>query len=158
MVLISKGFQGFQKRKIPTFMDSRANNIMFVSKDAFTEYKAVAPQNGDLAKAENGGFEIISKENIVQHYQVDGKERKITYTHALYTPMLNANLVSVSVMDKAKLTTIFGNRKGVIQKANGTVILARQNVNGMYLLKTVNNSLNVPVAMTSLSPPTSFKQ
>jgi hypothetical protein len=61
-------------------------------------------------------------------------------------------------MDKARLTTILGNGKGVIQKANGTVILTGQNVNGMYLLETVNNSLSVPVAMTSLSQPTSLEQ
>jgi hypothetical protein len=76
-----------------------------------------------LAKAENSSFEIIGEGNIVQHYQVDGKEREIAYTHALHTPMLNANLVSVNAMDKAGLTTIFGNGKGVIQKADGTVVL-----------------------------------
>jgi hypothetical protein len=135
MVLISKGFQGFHKGKIPTFMDSGASDTMFVSRDVFTEYKAVAPQNGDLAKAENGSFKIISEGNVVQHYQVDGKEREITYTHALHTPMLNASLVSVSAMDKAGLPTIFGNGKGVIQKADGTVVLTRQNVNGMSCSK-----------------------
>ena len=74
MVLISKGFQGFQKGKIPTFMDSRASDTMFVSRDAFMKYKPVTPQNGNLAKAENGGFEIIGEGDIVQHYWVDGKE------------------------------------------------------------------------------------
>ena len=47
MALISKGFQDFQKRKIPTFMDSRASDTMFVSRDAFTEYKSVTPRTGD---------------------------------------------------------------------------------------------------------------
>ena len=75
----------------------------------------------------------------------------MTYTCALHTPTLNADFVSVSVLDKARLTTVFANGKGVIQKADGTVILTGQNVNGMYFLETLNNLLNVPIAMTSLS-------
>ena len=39
MVLISKGFQGFQKEKIPTFMDSGASDTMFVPKEVFMDYK-----------------------------------------------------------------------------------------------------------------------
>ena len=56
--LISKGFQNFQKGKIPTFMDSGASNTMFVSKDVFTGYKPITPCIGESAKAENGNFEI----------------------------------------------------------------------------------------------------
>jgi hypothetical protein len=115
--LISKGFQGFQKGKIPTFMDSGASDTMFVSRDVFTDYKPITPCIGDSAKAENGNFEIIGEGNVVQRYKVDGKERAITYTNALHTPTLNANLVSVSAFDKAGLTTTFGHGKGVIQKA-----------------------------------------
>jgi hypothetical protein len=59
MALISKGFQSFQKGKVPTFMDSGASDTMFVSRDVFMEYKPIVPQNGDLAKAGNGGFEIV---------------------------------------------------------------------------------------------------
>ena len=55
-------------------MDSRASDTMFISRDAFIEYKPVTQQNGDLAKAENGDFRIVGEGNIVQCYQVDGKE------------------------------------------------------------------------------------
>ena len=94
-------------------MDSGASNTMFISQDVFTDYKPVTPQKGDLAKAENGSFEIIGEGNVIQHYQVDRKERQITYTCALHTPTLNANLVSMSALDNAGLTTTFGNGKGV---------------------------------------------
>jgi Integrase core domain/GAG-pre-integrase domain len=158
MALISKGFQSFKKGKIPTFLDSGASNTMFVSRDAFMKYKPVTPRSGDSAKAENGGFEIIGEGDVVQCYQVDGKEREITYTRALHTPTLNANLVSVSVMDRAGLTTTFGDGKGITRKADGTIVLTGQNVNGMYLLETLNDLPNHPIAMTSLSQPTSLEQ
>ena len=61
-------------------------------------------------------------------------------------------------MDKAGLTTIFANGKGIIQKADGTVVLTGQNVNGMYLLDTLDNPPNPPIAMTSLSQPASLEQ
>ena len=52
MALISKGFQKFQKGKIPIFLDSGASDTMFVSKDVFINYKSITPHTGDLAKAE----------------------------------------------------------------------------------------------------------
>ena len=78
MALISKGFQKFQKGKTPTFLDSGASNTMFISKDAFTNYKPVVPRKGDSAKAKDGDFEIIGEGNVVQRYQVEGKDRQIT--------------------------------------------------------------------------------
>ena len=113
MALISKGFRDFAKGKIPTFMDSGASDTMFVSKDAFTEYKAVTTRVGDSAKATDGNFEIVGEGNMIQWYDVDGRERKITYTCALHAPTLNANLVSISALDRAGLTITFGGGRGV---------------------------------------------
>ena len=156
--LISKGFQNFRKGKIPTFMDSGASDTMFVAKDAFIEYKEITPRIGDSAKAVDGNFEIVGEGSVIQWYQVDGKEREVTYTRALHTPTLNANLVSVSALDRAGLITTFGNGMGVAKNADGTTILASQNVNGMYLLETLDNVSHAPTAMTSLSQPVSLEQ
>lgn len=78
---------------------------------------------GESAKATNGDFKIIGEGNVTQRYIVNGGERDITYTRALHTPSLNANLISVSTLDKAGLTTTFGNGKGVVRKADGTKFL-----------------------------------
>ena len=156
--LISKGFQKFEKGKIPTFLDSGASDTMFVSRGAFTEYKPVTSRVGDSAKAKDGSFEIIGEGNVVQRYMVNGKERKITYTHALHTPTLNANLVSVSALDKAGLVTTFGNGKGVTCTEDGTIVLTSRNVNGMYLLETIEGPLHTPLALNSLSQTTSLEQ
>ena len=122
--LISQGFQNFQKGKVPTFMDSGVSDTMFVSQDAFMNYKSVTPQQGNSAKADNGSFKIVGEGDVVQRYQVDGIERDITYTCALHMPTLNANLVSMSALDKAGLVTMFSNGKGVSCKADGTIVLA----------------------------------
>ena len=158
MALISKGFESFGKGGVPTFMDSGASDTMFVSREAFTEYKPITPRKGDSAKAEGGSFEIIGEGNVVQKYQVDGEDRKITFTHALHTPTLNANLISVSSFDKAGLTTTFGGGKGVICKADGTIVISGENVNGMYILEPVNDTPDTTIAMTSLAQPTSLEQ
>ena len=158
MALISKGFEIFQKGKVPTFMDSGASDTMFVSRDAFNEYKSITPRIGDSAKAEDGNFEIIGEGSVTQRYHVEGKEQDITYTRALHTPALNANLVSVSAFDKAGLTTTFGNGKGVVRNTDGTVVLSGNNVNGMYLLETLDDIPKIPIVMTSLSQPVSLEQ
>ena len=159
MALISKGFQSFDNGKIPTFMDSGASDVMFVSRNAFSSYTALpSPRMGDSAKAKDGGFEIVGEGAVSQRYKVDGKERAITYTRALHTPTLNANPVSVSALDKAGLTTTFGQGKGVARKTDGTVVLAGKGVNGMYLVEDIVTVLNVPLAMASLSQPVSLEQ
>jgi hypothetical protein len=158
MALISKGFESFGKGNVPTFIDSGASDTMFVSRDAFMEYKPISPRKGDSAKADNGSFDIIWEGNVVQRYNVDGGERKITYTRALHTPTLNANLISVSAFDKAGLTTTFGGGKGVIRKADGTIVVSGKSMNGMYILETVKDAPDTTLAMTSLSHPTSLEQ
>lgn len=61
-------------------------------------------------------------------------------------------------MDKAGLTTTFGNGKGVTTKPDGTIVLAGKIINGMYLLEPLDNLMEIPIAMTSLSQPTSLEQ
>jgi Reverse transcriptase (RNA-dependent DNA polymerase)/GAG-pre-integrase domain/Integrase core domain len=158
--LISKGFRGFQKGKTPTFLDSGASDMMFVSKDSFIGYKPISSRTGESAKATNGDFEIIGEGNVSQRYSVNGKEREVTYTRALHTPSLNANLISVSTLDKAGLTTTFGNGKGTVQKADGTTVLTGKGVNGMYLLEPLDTKSHTPLALTSesLSKSTSLEQ
>ncbi len=95
----------------PIITDSGASDTMFVSKDDFVTYKPLPPHSGDSAKAVDGGFEIIGEGTVVKHYLVDGKEKKLTYTCAIHTPTLNANLISVSAFDKAGLTVTFGGGK-----------------------------------------------
>ena len=114
MALISKGFRAIGKGEIPSFLDSAASDTMFVSREDFSEYKSTSSRTGDSAKAIDGGFEIIGEGSVFQRYKVDGKERDITYTRALHAPTLNANLVSVSALDRAGLLITFGNGQGVV--------------------------------------------
>ena len=160
MALISKGFDNFDNGRIPTFMDSGASDTMFVSKDVFTEYKPLDSRVGDSAKAKDGGFEIVGEGSVLQRYRVDGKDRDVTYTRALHTPTLNANLVSISALDKAGLTVTFGNGQGVARKPDGKVVLTGKGINGMYLLEPTSRPADVPKAMasSSLSQPTTLEQ
>ena len=139
-------------------MDFGASNTMFMSRESFNEYKLIVPHTGDLAKAVDGNFEIIGEGTIVQQYLIDGQEQDITYTQALHTPTLNMSLISISAFDRASLTTTFGNGKGIIRKPDGTIILTGQNMGGMYLLETLDDVPNTPLAMSSLSQPTSLEQ
>lgn len=158
IALISQGFRNFRMGKLPTFMDSGASDTTFVLRDVFSEYKSITPRAGDSAKAIDGGFEIIGEGNVVQCYQVNGKERKVTYTNALHAPTLNANLVSIGALNRAGLTTTFGNGQGITRQADGTVVLAAKKINGMYLLKETEHAPDTPLVMISLSQPTSLEQ
>ena len=95
VALISKSFELLGKGGIPTFIDLGASNTMFVSKEAFTNYRNVTPHSGDSAKAIDGGFDIVGEGTVTRRYLVDGKEKRLSYTKAIHTPTLNANLISV---------------------------------------------------------------
>ena len=116
----SKGFQELGKGKILTFLDSGVSDTMFISKEAFVEYKAHDSWVRDSAKAKNEDFKIIGEGNIVQSYLINGKENKITYTHPLHTPTLNINPISISTLDGASLATTFSNGREITRNADGT--------------------------------------
>ena len=159
IALVSRSFRDFGKEKTPTFMDSGASDTMFVSRDAFVEYKVIPPRTGDSAKADDGNFDIVGEGTVIQRYLVDGKEKKVTYTRALHTPTLNANLISVSAFDRAGLTTTFGHGRGVIRKDDGTAVLTGRGQKGMYVVEPINDDTpGIPLALTSLSQPTSLEQ
>src|ERR1700678_2480146 len=143
VALISKGFQNFQNGKTPTFLDSGASDMMFVSKDVFVEYKPVSARLGDSAKANDGGFEVVGEGNVVQQYKIDWTERNITYTRALHAPGLNANLISVSTLEKAGITVTFEKGQGIARKPDGSVVLAGKNIS----LAMSSNSLSQRVPL-----------
>ena len=162
VAMVSNNFHSFRGGKIPTFVDSGASDTMFVSRDDFSVYKAVTPRSGDSAKAVDGAFEIIGEGTVVKSYLVDGREKKITYTRAIHTPTLNANLILVSSFDRAGLSVTFGGGRAVIQKGDGTVVLAARCQKGMYVVDEINDVspevLGSPLAMASLSQPASLEQ
>jgi hypothetical protein len=136
---------------------------MFVSQDVFVDYTPSASRTGDSAKANDRDFAIVGEGKVIQRYLVDGKEKTITYTHALHTPMLNANLVSVSAFNQAGLTVTFGSGQGVIRKADGTVVLTSRGERGMYIVDALEqpsgmNEASLLIAMSSLSQQTTLEQ
>jgi len=93
---------------------------------------------------------------------VDSREKKLTYTRAIHTPTLNANLISVSSFDKAGLMVTFKGGCRVVRKDDGTVVLTARLAKGMYVVDEVNDNIpgvsSVPLAMASLSKPVSLTQ
>ncbi len=164
LALVSNGFHNFSGGRIPTFLDSGASDTMFISRDDFNVYKTVPPRSGDSAKAVDGAFEIVGEGTVIKHYLVDGQTKKLTYTRAIHTPTLNANLISVSAFDRAGLAVTFEGGRGVIRKKDGTAVLSARCVRGMYVVDETNGDIpgtgipDTALAMISLSQPTTLEQ
>src|SRR5258705_11144826 len=92
-----------------------------------------------LCKGRWWAFDIVGKEKVTQYCLVDRVEKKVIYTHALHTPTLNANLISVSAFDRAGLTTTFGGGYGVVCKVDRTAVLSGKGEKGMYVVDAVND-------------------
>ena len=162
MAFVSKSFQGFSGGKVPTFIDSGVSDTMFISRDDFNNYKLTPTCFGDSVKAVDRDFEIIGEGTVDKHYLVDGKEKKLIYTHAIHTPMLNANLMSVIAFNIAGLTVTFGGGCGVVRKNDGTAVLTAQLIKGMYVVDELDGDLpgllSIPLTMISLSKPVFLAQ
>jgi len=120
--------------------------------------------SGDSAKAVDGDFDIVGEGSVTKDYLVDGKMRKLTYTRAIHTPTLGANLISVSAFDKVGLTIIFEGGRAVIKKKDGTAVLSARCVRGMYVVDEATGDVpcvgypDTPLAMASVSHPTTLEQ
>lgn len=160
--LISQGFNSFKPGKVPTFMDSGASDTMFVSRDDFVEYTPTSSRTGDSAKAKDGNFDIVGEGKVTKRYLIEGTQKAITFTRALHTPTLNANLISVSAFDRAGLTITFGGGKGIVRKPDGTIVLTSRLEKGMYVVDAVDEESGEPttltIALTSLSQPIGLEQ
>ncbi len=135
---------------------------MFILKDDFSDYKSTPPHSSDSVKAVDGDFEIIGEGTVIKCYLMDGKEKKLTYTRAIHTPTLNANLISVSTFNKAGLTVTFRGGRGVIRKPDGTIVLTAWLMKGMYVVNELNHDLpgeqKISTALVSLSSPVLLEQ
>ncbi len=160
--LVGKGFRDFNGGKVPTFINSRASDTMFVSKNDFNNYKSLPSRSGDSAKEVDGTFDIIGEGTVFKHYLVDSKEKKLTYTHAIHTPTLNTNLISIGTFDKAGLTVTFGGGRGLVRKSDRTIVLSARLTKGMYVVdELVHDTPSIsaiPLTMTSLSTPVPLEQ
>ena len=74
-------------------------------------------------------------------YLVNGKDKRLTYTCAIHTPTLNANLISVNAFDKARLMVAFGGGLGVVRKCDGTPVSVGENEVPLF---DVTLGLNIP--------------
>ncbi len=101
---------------------------------------------------------------MTKHYLVDSKTKKLTYTRAIHTPILNANLVSVSAFDRVGLSITFEGGRAVIQKKDGTTVLSTRCVRGMYVVNEAKGDVpgtgipDTPLAMISLSQLTTLER
>ncbi|KAK0221148.1 hypothetical protein EDD85DRAFT_739602, partial [Armillaria nabsnona] len=65
---------------------------------------------------------------------LDGKDVKLTFKNTLHSPSLAANLISVSTLDKAGLSTVFSNGRAAVHNRSGKEVFIGQGSDGMYVL------------------------
>ncbi len=126
-------------------MDSGASDYFFRNREDFTEYTPVAFRTGSSAMEGKGTFEILGQGTATKTFRLDGKDIKLTFKNALHSPSLAANLISVSALDKAGLSTVFSNGRAAVRDRSGKEVFAGRGSDGMYVL----DAAPTPQAMSS---------
>ncbi len=149
---VTTTFEGRTPSVTLTFMDSGASDYFFRNREDFTEYTPVAFRTGSSAVEGKGTFEILGQGTATKTFRLDGKDIKLTFKNALHSPSLAANLISVSALDKAGLSTVFSNGRAAVRDRSGKEVFAGRGSDGMYVL----DAAPTPQAMSSRSSPTSL--
>lgn len=149
---VTTTFEGRTPSVTLTFMDSGASDYFFQNREDFTEYTPVAFRTGSSAIEGKGTFEILGQGTVTKTFRLDGDDVKLTFKNALHSPSLAANLISVSALDKAGLSTVFSNGRAAVRDKSGKEIFAGRGSDSMYVL----DAAPTPQAMSSRSSPTSL--
>lgn len=145
-------FEGRTPSTTLMFMDSGARDYFFRNREDLTKYTPVAFCTGSSAVEGKGTFDILGKGMVTKTFRLDGRDIKLTFKNALHSPSLAANLISVSSLDKAGLSTVFSNGQAVICDGSGHEGFTGRGSDGMYVLDVVPS----PQAMASHSSPVSL--
>ena len=131
------GMMTKDERDILTYADSAANKHCFVNRSDFTTYHALSqPDKGQPAN-KGGQFRIV-RHGAVTKTIVSGMLRMtITFKHAVHTPDLIANLISISKLDEVNCWALFSGG-GVtfydIHEGKKRMSMKGSGSNGMYHL------------------------
>ncbi|EDR06651.1 retrovirus-related pol polyprotein [Laccaria bicolor S238N-H82] len=145
------------EHNVPTYADSAANKHCFVNRSDFSTYHALSQPDEGQSANKGGQFRIVGHGAVTKTIISGSLRTTLTFKHAVHTPDLIANLVSISKLDEANCWTLFGGggvtfydmhegQKRTLMKGTGN--------NGMYLLNV--EPLTHALTACSLNKPTSL--
>ena len=148
----------FGERNVSTYANSAANKHCFVNCSDFSTYHALSKPDKGQSANKGGQFHIIGHGAVTKTIISGSLRTTLTFKHAVHTPDLIANLISISKLDKANCWALLG-RGGVtfydIHEGQKRMLMMGRGNNGMYLLNveplTHALSLNPPVSKSGIN-------
>ena len=125
------------EQNLPMYADSAANKHCFVNHSDSSTYHALPQPNAGQSANKGGQFRIVGHGAVTKMIVSGSLKTKITFSHAVHTPDLIANLVSISKLDEANCWALFGGG-GVtfydIHNGQTRILMMGARNNRMYLL------------------------
>ncbi|KAK0224225.1 hypothetical protein IW262DRAFT_1459279 [Armillaria fumosa] len=121
---VTTTFEGHTPAITLTFIDSGASDYFFRNCNNFMEYMPVAFHTGLLAVEGKGTFNILGQSTATKVFRLNGRDVKLMFKNALQLPSLATNLISISALDKAGLSTVFSDGHAVVCDKSGKEIFA----------------------------------
>ena len=133
------------EHSIHTYADSGASDHCFVNKSDFYSYKLFNTPKEGQAAGEDLRFAILGQGIVKKTFLgLNGQQNYITFNHALHTPNLAANFISISQIDAAGHKSTFGDGQVTIKDKEGRTILSGKGSHGMYLLQIIKTHITMP--------------
>ena len=146
---------------VPTYANSATNKHCFVNSSDFTTYHALSqPDEGQPAN-KGGQFHIVGHGSVTKIIMSSSLKTTIMFKHAVHTPDLIANLISISKLDEVNCWALFGGG-GVtfydLHEGQKQTLMKGTGRNGMYLLSVEPQTPTSPALIAhSLTKPTNLE-
>ena len=153
--------QKVNKTYVPTYADSAVNKHCLINCSDFTTYHALSrPDEGQPAN-KGGQFCIIGHGSVTKTIVSGSLKMMITFKHAVHTPGLITNLISISKLDGANCWVLFGGGGVTFYDLHGgqkRTLMKGAGSNGMYLLRVEPKTPTTCAFIAhSLAKPTSLE-
>jgi hypothetical protein len=130
-----------------SFADSGCTIHFFKNKDIFSLYKSLNRVISQSSK-EGTSFTVLGTGNVELRVVFKGSEHTLMFHDALHAPDITANLLSISRMDIAGWSAVFGNGRVQFFNKDKTEIFGSVLKNGLYLIHG-SFSTAIPTALTA---------
>ena len=97
---------------MPTYADSAANKHCLVNRSDFSTYHTLSKPDEGQSANKGGQFRIIGHGAVTKTIVSGSLRTTLTFKHAVHTPDLIVNLISISKLDRVNCWVHFG-RGGV---------------------------------------------
>ncbi|KAF5381397.1 hypothetical protein D9615_008422 [Tricholomella constricta] len=132
-----------------TYADSAASNHFFACRGDFETYGPIPDGTTKGSTANGGDFRMAGTGRVRKNVVHEGRKVQLTFEHAIHTPDLTHNLVSIGCLGARGCSVMFSGNGATFFDQNGTAFMHGEAVGTMYKIHFTTD-ITVPPRFAAL--------